>query len=81
MKMNIFMAHILRIQDLIMAIMTGYICHSSQRHRAVRRLRLHLHRIQKQVLRRQKQPRLQPVQVHTVPLRDSFSPYKNGNHA
>ena len=75
MTRNISTAHILRTQDLIMTIMTGYIVHSKATNQ-VRQAARPRHQVPHQAVRPRHQVPLLRQQLQHV----SYSQYKNGIH-
>ena len=75
MTRNISTAPILKTQDLIMIIMTGYIVHSKATHQVHQAVRPR-HQVPHQAIR----PRLQVPLLRQQLQHVSYSQYKNGIH-
>ena len=75
MTKNISTAPILKTQDLIMTIMTGYIVHSKATHQVRQAVRPR-HQVPHQAIR----PRLQVPLLRQQLQHVSYSQYKNGIH-
>ena len=75
MTRNISTAPILKTQDLIMTIMTGYIVHSKATNQVRQAVLLH-HQVPRQAVR----PRLQVPLLRQQLQHVSYSQYKNGIH-
>ena len=86
MTRNISTAPILKTQDLIMTIMTGYIVHSKATNQVRQAVLLH-HQVPRQAVRPRHQvphqavrPRLQVPLLRQQLQHVSYSQYKNGIH-